>query len=349
MRLAKQAKRTALGLVRAAGGFAAVRESSWRRQRLLILCYHGVSIDDEHEWAPSYSISPVLLERRFRHLRDAGYSVLPLDEAVRRLREGSLPPKSVVLTFDDGLADFPLRAYPVLRQFGYPATVYLTTFYAGHQRPVFGVFASYLVWKGRDRGTLSRDSIGDDGAWDLTSASGRRDAVEALRRHAIEQELSTPAKDDLAKRLSGALGLDYEELVSRRLLQIMRPDEVQRMAEAGIRFELHTHRHRTPLDPALFRRELDDNRAQIHALAGQAPSHFCYPSGVYEHAFLAWLREASVVSATTCESGLATAATEPLLLPRVIDGAQLSDVEFESWTSGVGALLPHRVAHVPAA
>ena len=95
-------------------------------------------------------------------------------------------------------------------------------------------------------------------------------------------------------------------------------------------------------------RELDENRTRINTLSGQQPSHFCYPSGVYERAFLEWLDDAGVVSATTCETGLVTASTNPLLLPRVIDGAQLSDVEFESWTSGFGALLPHRVAHIPA-
>ena len=36
-----------------AGIFRMVRDSEWRRQRLLILCYHSISLDDEHEWRPA--------------------------------------------------------------------------------------------------------------------------------------------------------------------------------------------------------------------------------------------------------------------------------------------------------
>jgi hypothetical protein len=49
-----------------------------------------------------------------------------------------------------------------------------------------------------------------------------------------------------------------------------------------------------------------------------------------------------VVSATTCDYGLATRATEPLLLPRLLDSMSVTDVDFEGWLAGVSALLPHR-------
>jgi hypothetical protein len=144
-------KRRVLGASSRLGILAGVRDSKWRQHRLLILCYHSVSIDDEHEWSGTYSMSPAMLESRFRMLRDGGYNVLPLDEAVRRLYDRTLPPRSVALTFDDGMYDFYARARPLLRQFGFPATVYLTTFYSDYQKPIFGLFCSYVLWRARTR------------------------------------------------------------------------------------------------------------------------------------------------------------------------------------------------------
>jgi len=95
-------KLSALRLLKNSGAFARVRDSRWRRQRLLILCYHGVSLEDEHEWRSKLYIPPEILRERFETLRQGGYQVLPLGEAVERLYKNDLPPRSVVLTFDDG-------------------------------------------------------------------------------------------------------------------------------------------------------------------------------------------------------------------------------------------------------
>ena len=76
---------------------AALR-TRWRGNRLLILGYHGVALDDEHEWDPELYMPAPVLRRRLELIREAGCHVLSLDDAVRRLYEGDLPPRSVVLT-----------------------------------------------------------------------------------------------------------------------------------------------------------------------------------------------------------------------------------------------------------
>src|SRR5918992_5738383 len=102
----KQAKRAALGVSKRLGLFGAVRDGRWRRQRLLILGYHGISLDDEHEWNPGLYMKAADFRERMALLRRGGYRVLSLDVALRLLRENDLPPKSVVITFDDGFHDF---------------------------------------------------------------------------------------------------------------------------------------------------------------------------------------------------------------------------------------------------
>src|SRR5437016_2583991 len=124
---ARHVRNAALAGFRAVGGLKRVAASGWRRQRLLILCYHGVSLRDEHEWDPELFVTPVFLRRRFEILRDGGYVVRPLGEAVRNLRRDTLPPCCIVLTFDDGFHNFFAAAAPLLEEFGYPATTYVST------------------------------------------------------------------------------------------------------------------------------------------------------------------------------------------------------------------------------
>jgi len=128
-----------------------VLESAWRGQRLLILCYHGISLEDEHLWDSSMYMTADLLRQRMAAIHSSGCTVLRLGEAVERLYNGTLPPRSVALTFDDGLFDFYKRAYPILWKYGFPVTVYLTTYYSDFNRPVFDVMCSYLLWKGAGR------------------------------------------------------------------------------------------------------------------------------------------------------------------------------------------------------
>jgi len=139
------------------------------------------------------------------------------------------------------------------------------------------------------------------------------------------------------------LGFDYDDLLRRRLLHLMSPDEVAALPRELVDVQLHTHRHRVPADAAAFEREIVENRTIIANLtSARAATHFCYPSGVTHPSFPERLGRLGVKSATTCFPGLASSTSNPLLLPRFIDTTAASPIEFESWLSGMSALLPHR-------
>jgi hypothetical protein len=76
----KQLKRGLLHGLKQTGAFSRIVESQWRRQKLLILCYHGISMEDEHEWKPDSNMTASLFKHRLDMLRSGGYSVLPLDD-----------------------------------------------------------------------------------------------------------------------------------------------------------------------------------------------------------------------------------------------------------------------------
>jgi peptidoglycan/xylan/chitin deacetylase (PgdA/CDA1 family) len=312
--------------------------SHWRRQRLAILCYHGISLEDEHLWDPGLYMHPVTLERRMAHLRGGQYSVLSLGEGLARLQEGTLPPRAVAVTFDDGTHDFYVRARPILERYQIPATVYVTTYYVHFQRPVFPVTCSYLLWKGRD-GSLSLPEVFGRVRLGLANPTARQRAWREIVRYANDAQLGAQGKDELLRRLAAALGLDYGMFVGKRLLTLMSADEVGAVAAAGFDVQLHTHRHRMPRDKALFLREIEDNRANLEAITGRRPSHFCYPSGEYFSEAVGWLREAGVESATTCDPGLASPKRSALMLPRVVDTEAKDLLDVAGWLSGTSAFL----------
>jgi len=338
LRAARRALLSSLGALRID---QATLRTRWRRNRLLILGYHGVALDDEHHWDPELYMTAAVLCRRLELIRDAGCRVLPLDDAVRRLYAGDLPPRSVALTFDDGGYDFYARAFPIVEAFGYPVTVYLTTYYAELERPVYDAMASYLLWKGRDRSLRWPEVLGRPDEIAL-SHDGQRLVAERLRRFPGEHGLSGLDKDALLVRLAALLEIDYEAILKARLLQLMTLSEAGELARRGVDLQLHTHRHRVSLEESAFAREIEDNRARVGPLRASEATHFCYPGGVTRPQFVPWLRRRNIVSATTCDPGIASRRHDRLLLPRYVDTAEHTDTEFRGWLTGVAALLPRR-------
>ncbi len=299
-------------------------------------------MEDEHEWDPALFMHPDYFRERLNMLKKWGCTVLPLGEAVDRLYANDLPENAVALTFDDGFYNYYKVVHPILKEFNFPATVYLTTFHVYHNRPVKDAICSYMLWKKRDSIVNLRNVIGLDETFNLANDAERARALDLLIAHTRQRKYTLEEKREIATTLASELGIDYEEMVGKRLLSLLLPEEVTALAREGVDIQLHTHRHRSPLDRELFHREIRENRNYIREMTGASPTHFCYPSGIYDAAFLPWLQELDVVTATTCEVGFASRSSDPFLLPRLVDSMTLSPIEFEGWLTGVSAALPQR-------
>jgi peptidoglycan/xylan/chitin deacetylase (PgdA/CDA1 family) len=326
-------------LAEVTGASRLLSSCAWRRHRLLILCYHGVSMYDEHEWGALY-ISPETFRRRLEFLARARCNVLPLSAALNHLQNGTLPDRAVVITFDDGLHDFCRVAFPIVESFGYPVTLYLTTYYVEFNRPVFDPMCSYLLWKGLHKKQLEWPEVFRDPV-ELDDI-GRRRASAIIKQFAISHKLSSLEKDDLLARLADRMEIDYQELCRRRVLHLITPEEARELAARGVDLQYHTHRHRVYRSRERMFAELEDNRRRIAMYTANEPHHFCYTGGFYLPEYPEYLREYGILSATTCKSGLCTPQTNPLLLPRLVDTMGLSDLEFRAWLSGTAGLLPKR-------
>lgn len=336
-------KRVTLGAARSAGLYGLAADSAWRQRRLAILCYHGISLLDEHEWDPLVFHSRSLFRRRLEMLRAGKYNVVPLAEGLSRLASGTLPRRSVAITFDDGLYDFSAVAAPLLQEFGYPATVYVTTYYAQRPWPVFPPWCRYVLWCARARWIDLSEVVGDGPRIRLDKCESREEAARQIMQHCSQRGLDGAGREALARRLESHLGVDGASLRERRILQLMTPEEIAAVSSAGFDVQLHTHRHRTPDDAELFEDEIQHNRSLLQQWVGAPVDHFAYPSGVHRPSYPGWLRSLGIKSAVTSESGLASDRSDPLLLPRVMDQEHLETAEFEAWLCGVRALVPSRV------
>jgi peptidoglycan/xylan/chitin deacetylase (PgdA/CDA1 family) len=273
-------------------------------------------------------------------LHDFGYQVLPLNTALELLSTGSLDKPTAVLTFDDGWHDFYTEAWPELRSFGYPATVYQTTYYSLYQRPVFDTACSYLLWKGRGQTLKANDITGTEEQFELNSPGSIERVTHLILKRQNRLGVSAEEKDYILGKIALHLKVDLSQMLRSRLLHLMTMSEIADISKGGIDVQLHTHRHWFPLKRELFLNEVLTNQDLIKAATGKRAVHFCYPNGYYRAESPVWLREAGVVSATTCEPGLTWRHSERMLLPRAVDSCTVSAARFESWLSGVGLLIP---------
>ncbi|WP_337880003.1 polysaccharide deacetylase family protein [Rheinheimera sp.] len=92
-------------------------------QAAVILQYHHVSTSTPR----STSVTPAEFRSHLQFLKDQQYQVIGLDQLLNQLQSGQEPAaNAVVITFDDGYDNIYLQAHPILQQFGFPYTVFLS-------------------------------------------------------------------------------------------------------------------------------------------------------------------------------------------------------------------------------
>lgn len=287
------------------GALAAVRFRN--RGYLRILMYHRFG--EGGRLRPQF-------ERQCRHLR-RHYRVLELREVARRLADGSrFPPHAVVITVDDGHADFYREAYPVLRRWGLPATLYLTTGYLDGRCWLWFDLVDYLF----EQTGAARLELEFLGAMELRSAGAKRAAAEAVKEAALR--MPNTAREELMAGLPRALKVDVPPRPPARW-EPLSWDQVREMASGGIEFGAHTLTH--PIlsrvaDEGRLEREIREPKQRIEQELGRETLHFCYPNGQpgdYTPAIVERVRQAGFQTAVTAEQGLNPAGASRYLLKRV--------------------------------
>jgi peptidoglycan/xylan/chitin deacetylase (PgdA/CDA1 family) len=306
-------------------------------QGLRILCYHGFASDDSCEFRPKLFTSVDTFKGRLEFLRKERYPVVSLQEALSALEQGNAGRGLTVITIDDGFSSVQL-AWRLLQEYGFPATLYVTSYYCGKEMPIFRLVVQYLFWKTDKKSLAPSAYLPFPNGCSLSSTWEKEQAawmvIEFGERLSGESERWT-----IIRQLGESLAIDCRQFPESRRLSLLNPQEISTLAKEGLDIQLHTHRHRELTDCSLVASEIADNRAVLEPLVGAPLRHFCYPSGIWSRSLWPVLTKLKISSATTCESGLNFSDTPRLALYRFLDGEHVSQIEFEAEMAGLSELL----------
>ena len=278
------------------------------RPRLAILMFHQVL---ERPSALFPGIPDVETFRWQMTLVSRLFHVLPLAEAVGALRRGSLPPRALAISFDDGYRNNLTQALPVLQSLGLPATFFVAT----------GFLDGQVMWNDRVIAALSstRRVEFDSG---LPGIDRLILDSPGARRRAIERILAAIKYLPPAQRLEVVADIEQRAGCRADRGLMLDPAGVRALAAAGMEIGAHTRTHPilTALDPAAAEREIRRGREELETLLGRPVRLFAYPNGRpgrdYGPEHVAMVRRAGFLAAVSTAPGTAEPATDPFQLPR---------------------------------
>jgi len=335
IRTPKTLKNWLLLLAKYSGLFTLARQLTKGKSR--ILAYHGIWLGDG-KFGNFLYMNATTFSRRMALLAEWQYPIVPLSALIDP--GGDHLPCATAITIDDGWHGTWSAMLPVLEQHNYPATVYLTTYYCLNQNPVIDVALQYCfhVAASRNIGTVHLPQY-QFGPFYIKSEVVPQDAFMAALDTAKGLS-SDRERQEFLKTLCRELGINYEKMLVERWFHLMSPDEVRDAAARGVSFECHTHHHRTThRGESSLEQEIIINSEHIQQLTGKVPQHFCYPSGHYTQNMWPILENNRLISATTTDIGLVDGSNDRYALPRILDGQDVSELEFEAEMSGFMELV----------
>lgn len=231
----------------------------------------------------------------------AEYRVVSLGDVLARRRGGAaLPPRAVLLTFDDAYADFADYAWPVLRRLGLPAALFVPTGHVGRS----GSFWWDRLY-GSIRGAAATDGwTSPVGPLPLRSPAERDAAYRALRTHLKSlghAEAMALVDAVVAELATGELGTGEPAMPA-----VLDWGTLRRLAGEGVELAPHGRSHAllTRLGPTDLDAEVAGSWADLRAEVEGAVAALAYPSGAVSSDVEAAAARAGIEVAFTTRRGL---------------------------------------------
>ena len=287
---------------------------------MLVLLYHGVrpkgdtvSPDIRHKHVPEQAFAQQLdiLKRSFK--------VIPLSEAVARLRDKKpLPKNACVITFDDGYANNAETAAPLLKARGLPATFFVTTDF---------IDGSMQLWVDRFELAYSKISAGTD-------PSGDAKERERLKK------LPTDERERLVTELEQRAGTVGQTALLHRAMSW---NQVRGLIRHGFEIGAHTKTHPilSRCSSEQIRDEVVGSKHKIEQELGRPCLHFASPNGQpddWNDEVLSVIKQ-NFASLSTTISRFAKDGDDPFLIPRITIDTGEDMPKFLLTVSGIRTML----------
>ncbi|QNB01293.1 polysaccharide deacetylase family protein [Massilia sp. Se16.2.3] len=239
------------------------------------------------------------------------FNVLPLRDALAAIDAGTVPPRAVCITFDDGYRSVHDLALPVLRRLKLPATVFVSSGYVnGHTMWNDSIVEAVETLPEQEL-DLAEFGLG---VYSLRSMPERAATLGRL----TEASKYLPPQE--RSRLVGRLQTPVGERAAEGLM--LTPEMVVNLDRHGIEIGAHTVTHPilTSLDEAAAQQEISDSKRELEAIVGKEVALFAYPNGKvgkdFDARHVAMVRAAGFQAAFTTAVGAITRRHDRYQLPR---------------------------------
>lgn len=254
---------------------------SFFKAKPLVILYHGVTDRVNFPGIENYRGKHVNKESFRKQLLylSKHFTMVPLNGIEKLVLEKKRTSKPLCsITFDDGYKNNFSNAFPILKELGIPATVFVTTGFLDGEEPLWTDRLEYII------GTTTKPSIrmtfsSKVLAWDLETKSARMKADNDIRQRL--KQLHVVDRTRLLDRLGEDAGCDLKHArLGSPDYEALNWDEAAKMTQGGIAFGAHTLTH--PILSTLSleeqMREISLSRERVRSKIGHC-EHFAYPNG----------------------------------------------------------------------
>jgi peptidoglycan/xylan/chitin deacetylase (PgdA/CDA1 family) len=296
--------------MRMSGAFDLMRLVSCRRA--LILTYHRFSAGGHDDGSKTRARQ---FAKQLAYLT-AHYDVVPLSRIAERIAAREpLPSRMAAVTIDDGYRDAYEVAYPLLRRYGVPASLFVVTEFADRRAWIWTDKARFLTRQAAPQRLVMKIQ-GSEIRLELNGEASRGAASERI--NSIIKRLLDESKEEAIERLSLALGVAIPKTPPEEFNSVTW-DQVREMRANGIEIGSHTLTHPilTKIGDGRLRRELCDSKSRLEEVLGHRVDLFCYPNGDNDKRVQSEVASAGYRAAVTVVSGLNRSGDDPLTLRRI--------------------------------
>jgi len=264
---------------------------------LRVLTYHRVAEPEAtpHLHPGLISATPAGFEEQVRYLA-ANYDVVSMEEVLAAWKGNRpLPSRSVLLTFDDGYRDFADVAWPILRDYRLPVTLFVATAYPGEPPKGFWWDRLYQAFVSTSRTDPFETPVGT-----LSLASPRARGSGLRRTEDYVKELPHDAAMAYVDKICSELGGKQAKVTT-----VLDWEQLRALSHQGVVLGAHTRTHAllTQLPPEKAAEEIQGSQEDLRREVGSVLPVFCYPDGAHNDSVVKMLREGRFELAFTTRDG----------------------------------------------
>lgn len=279
----------------------------FRPDTLRVLTYHRIGHPDDFPGmdAGLFSAAPAAFRGQMEFVFDH-YRPVSIADVIAAVREQKpLPPRAMLVTFDDAYCDFEQNAWPVLRDLGIPAALFVPTAYPDcPQREFWWDRISRMVMAASPHSTL-------EGPWGKLRLTSDTERLTAVRR--LKNFLKTLPHVECMQWVDRLCG---EKPGNGSVLSW---SQIRRLSDLGVAIGLHTRSHPllNRLEPGSTSQEIAGAWNELKAQVPNAAPAFAYPGGAVSQAAHEQLKDCGIDVAFTTRGGINRIGyDDPLLLRR---------------------------------